>query len=51
MRLRAIVLLSLALSPILALAEQKTEARPHTQTAHDRSPKVHQRAPQPHRRS
>ena len=51
MKLSVIVLLSLALSPVFALAEQRTtEMRTRTPTAHDRSPKIHQRAPQPHRR-
>ena len=50
MKLAALILFTLALSPVLVVAQPKpATVRSRTLTTHDRSPKIHQRAPQPHR--
>lgn len=50
MKLKAFVMFSLALAPVFAMARPKPiEARPRTQTTHDRAPKIHQRDSRPHR--
>jgi hypothetical protein len=50
MRLASFSLLLLALSPVVASANPKPpEARSHTESARDRSPKLHLHAPSPHR--
>lgn len=51
MRLAAFSLFLLALSPVVASANPKApEARSHTESARDRSPKLHLHEPRPHQR-